>query len=196
MPAQAPASSAINGNNINHTTIEQAMEQTAGNSKKENSEAIELEPEEVLASWNAPEFTYISKPAGWYGVVALVAIVLAGGLAYFRQWVTVVLVLVMGLAMAVVGSRRPRTLNYTITNYGVYVGEKPYSYDNFKAHYEGNDYGQKVLELVPTKRFAPLVSLPVPPQQEADIFALIGEMVPKTEPTNNFVDKIFTYFRF
>ncbi len=157
---------------------------------------LPAEPEETLLSWNAPEFTYISKPAGWYGILALICLVLAGGLIYLRQWVAVVMVFVMGVAMAIVGSRRPRNLNYTISNYGVHVGDKAYRYDDFKAYYEGNDYGQKVLELVPTKRFSPLVSMPVLPQNHDEAFSIIGSALPKTEPTNNPIDKLFTFFRF
>lgn len=178
--------------NVDHTALEHAKESQQANPNEQQN----LEPEEVLFSWNAPEFTYISKPAGWYGILALVCLVLCGGLIYFRQWVAVAMVLVMGLAMAVVGSRRPRNLNYTVTNYGIYVGEKAYPFDDFRAHYEGNDYGQKVLELVPTKRFSPMVSVPVLPQNHDAIFEAIGAVLPKTEPTNNPIDKLFTFFRF
>lgn len=107
-----------------------------------------------------------------------------------------VLVLVMGASLGVVAGRRPRVLNYSITNYGIYIGQKAYPFDSFKAHYEGNDYGQKVLELVPTKRFAPMISMPVIPANHDDVFAMIEEVIPKTEPTNSLVDKIFTYLRF
>lgn len=177
-----------------HTALEQEREKT--NQPKDGQPATELEPEETLFSWNAPEFTFISKPAGWYGILALVSILLAGIALFFRQWMAAVLVLVMGTTLGVVAGRRPRVLNYSITNYGVYVGEKAYPFDNFKAHYEGHDYNQAVLELVPVKRFSPLVSLPVVPQNHDEIFDIIGDVVPKTEPVNSLVDRIFTYLRF
>lgn len=177
-----------------HTTLEHEREKA--NQPKDGQPPEQLEPEETLFSWNSPEFTFISKPAGWYGILALVSILLAGVALFFKQWMAAVLVLVMGTSLGVVAGRRPRVLNYSITNYGVYVGEKAYPFDNFKAHYEGNDYSQVVLELVPVKRFSPLVSLPVLPANHDEIFAAIGEVVPKTEPANNLVDKIFTYLRF
>lgn len=153
-------------------------------------------PEQTLLSWQAPEFVQTHKPMGWYvGIVVffLLLIVIA---IFTRQYITVGLFALMGVVLVMVSNRPPRVLEYSISNYGVMVGEKKYMFDDFSSYYEISDYGQPVLELVPNKRFGTLVSMPPKPNEVDMVEKTLGQMLPKTESHQDYVDKLFRYLRF
>lgn len=154
------------------------------------------EPEEVYLKWNAPEFTYTNKPMGWYLLLALFFIGLIILAIIIRQWITIALFAVMWIALVVYARRKPRVLTYLITNHGIHVGEKNYDFDRFSAYTESSDYGQKVFDLNPIKRFAPLVSLPVPIELEPKIDAFLLQKLPKTEKSKDVIDKLSQYLKF
>lgn len=152
--------------------------------------------EETLISWNAPEFIFTHKPAGWFVGLAAFFIALIVVAALIRQWFTIGVFVIAGIAVAAVANRRPRILNYTLTNYSLEVGDKRYDYDHFTAYYETDDYGQKVIELLPNKRFAPLVSLPILPEKEDNIDGVLSSVLPKTEPRSDVIERVFRFLRF
>lgn len=153
-------------------------------------------PEQFLLSWQAPEFVQTHKPMGWYIGFILFFLILIGIAIFTKQYLSIGLFVVMGLALLIYANRPPQTLNFQISNYGVYVGDKKYLFDNFDSYYETSDYGQTVIELVPNKRFGTLVSLP--PQQEhlEELEHTLGQLLPKVENKEDFVDKLFRKLRF
>ena len=153
-------------------------------------------PEQVLFEWQAPEFAYTHKPAGWYiGIFAFFA-GLIGVAAWYKQWITIVLLAIMAVALSVWANRKPKVLIYRITNYGVEVEKRKYLYDDFGAYYKYMDYNQPTLDLVPTKRFGTLVSLPLATQDANEIEATIAKMIPVIEHNEDIADKIFRRLRF
>ena len=153
-------------------------------------------PETVLLQWTAPEFVQTHKPVGWYVLFALFFLVLIAIAIFTRQYITVGLFMVMGVAVLVYANRPPRTLSYTVSNYGVSVGDKKYLFDDFDSYYEANDYGQTVIELVPNKRFGTLVSLPPAEHHLQEVEETLSKMLPKVPNREDFVDNIFRKLRF
>lgn len=162
----------------------------------ENDAAEAATAEATLKSWNAPEFTFTNKPAGWYFLLALFFVAMIGLAIYTHQYLTIGLLVLMCVALVIYAQRRPRTLNYTITTHGVYVGEKSYHFDNFSAFYEISDYGQRVFELVPSKQLGTLVSLPIQEGEERSIEGLLGSVLPKVPPRNDVIDRLLRTLRF
>ena len=154
------------------------------------------EPEEVLYSWQAPEFIATQKPAGWYlglvgffGALGIIAII-------FKLWSTIPIVVLFPIVLSIWGNRKPRILDYAITNYGITIGNKEYDYDSFKSFYQYMDYNQETIDLVPSKRFGVLVSLPLIPQEADEIKETISHMIPEIEHREDPIDAIFRRLRF
>lgn len=159
-------------------------------------EAKPIEPEQVLVRWSAPEFTYTNKPMGWYLLLGLFFIGLIILAVVIRQWMTIALFAVMWVALAVYARRKPRVLNYMITNHGVRIGEKNYNYDKFTSYSESDDYGAKVFDLLPKKRIAPMVSLPIPQGLDDKVDQFLVKFLPKTERKKDSIDKFSQYLKF
>ena len=153
-------------------------------------------PEQILLSWQAPEFVQTHKPAGWYvGIVLFFGVLIALAIVT-HQYITVGLFALMGIVLVMYSNRPPRVLEYHISNYGVMVGDKKYLFDDFSSYYEISDYGQPLLELVPNKRFGTLVSLPPKTDEVEQVEQTLGQMLPKTESRQDYIDKLFRYLRF
>lgn len=156
----------------------------------------QLPPEQVLLSWNAPEFIYTEKPIGWYVGLAVFFVGLIAVAVVTRQWLSIGVFAIMGVAVAIYANRKPRMLNYSLTNYGIHVGDKKYNFDGFGGFFEADDYGQLVFELIPTKRFAPLISLPAVTEYQAQIEQMLGGTLPKEAPRISFIERLFKALRF
>lgn len=153
-------------------------------------------PEDILFSWRAPEFAFTKKPAGWYAGLVVIALVLAGLAVWAQQWTAIVLVLIMGVGVGIWANRRPRELEYKLSNYGVYVENKKYYFDAFRGYYTIMDYNQKTLELVPGKKLGTLVSIPLVGMESEVVEQVIAQMIPKTEHSEDAIDKLFRTLRF
>ncbi len=158
-------------------------------------------PEEILYEWQAPEFAYTHKPAGWYAaVVAFFAGLMV--LAFFfvgsdiQKWTTIGLLAVMAVAISIWANRKPAVLQYRITTYGLEVGKRKHLFDDFRAFYEYMDYNQPSIDLVPGKRFGTLVSLPLATNEADQIEETISHMIPKIEHSEDIIDKLFRRLRF
>lgn len=169
-------------------------------------------PEETLFQWEAPEFVLTQKPFGWYmgifGFFILLGLLIVWlqqwsssgniipGLPTIGQWITLAVFIFVSIVLSVWANRRPKILNYQITNYGVIVENKHYNFDDFREFYEYVDYNQGSLDLVPAKRLGTLVSIPLATEDADSIKKLISHMVPLVEHQEDIVDKIFRRLRF
>lgn len=169
-----------------------------GNKKSENKkpQPDPSVPEQILMRWSAPEFVQTHKPLGWYIGFGLFFVALIAVALFTKQYLTVGLFVVMAVAVFIYANRPPRILQYQVSNYGVYVGDKKYLFDSLDVYYETSDYGQTVLELVPNTRFGTLVSLPPAEHQLEQLEQTLGQMLPKVENRDNLVDLLFRKLRF
>lgn len=160
------------------------------------SEQKPPEPEVVYLRWQAPEFSYTNKPMGWYLVLGLFFIGLIVLAIIIRQWMTIALLAVMWIALAVYARKKPRMLDYMITNHGIHVGEKNYDYNRFSSYSENNDHGMRVFDLLPKKRLAIMVSLSVTSEIEAKVDQSLSKLLPKNDRKKDPVDKFIQYIKF
>lgn len=163
--------------------------------EQQNKQPADI-PEEILFSWRAPEFAFTKKPAGWYAGLVVIVLVLAGLAVWAQQWTAIVLVLIMGVGVGIWANRRPRELEYRLSNYGVYVENKKYYFDAFRGYYTIMDYNQKTLELIPGKKLGTLVSVPLVGTESETVEQVIAQMVPQTEHSEDAIDRLFRTLRF
>ena len=198
-PIQAPAPPV----NTNPAADKSNLVGVRADTKRQSGDEIpEVKaPEETLYEWQAPEFVYTHKPAGWYvAVIAFFAALMV--LASFfvdgdiQKWITIGLLGVMAVAISIWANRKPVVLQYRITTYGLEVGNKKHLFDDFRVFYEYMDYNQPSIDLVPGKRFGTLVSLPLATSEADQIEETISHMIPKIEHSEDVIDKLFRRLRF
>lgn len=150
-----------------------------------------------LFSWEASEYVEHSKPASWYLILIISTLALAA-LAVFvlREILSALVIILMAAALVVYGQRRPRVLGYVLQEDGVSVGEKFYPYSDFRAYAVFQDGGVPMIELDPTRRFMPRVSMYFAPEDADTIFGVLDTHLPREDREPDTIDRLSRYLRF
>ncbi len=170
------------------------------------SEALDLEEigpgaaddvdDDVLLSWRNEEQAGSHHAAQWYiimGCIAAAAIVAA---IFLKSWFFLPLGLLVPVALTKYSSRGTDAHDYELTTFTVTIDGKHYPYDAFKSFFEVENNGMPVFELIPTKRFAVLITLHATPEVADDIAEILGSVLPESEPEGYLGESIFKRLKF
>jgi hypothetical protein len=137
-------------------------------------------PTEKPVTWTAQEYVHLDKSPLWFILFAVVVLVLVAVDVFFLQsWTFSALVIVMAVAVIIYARRPPRTLTYGLSaGHGLYVGERLYHFDDFKAFGVIQDGDHHSIMLIPTKRFSPGVSVYFPEEVGEQIVDILGQRLP------------------
>lgn len=146
-------------------------------------------------SWTASEYIAHQKSFGWYALLALAALVLAGLTYLFsRDLVSTGLLVVIVIIFGMYGGRKPRTLPYSVDSRGVQIGQRFYAYGQFRSFSVMQEGPFSSIVLMPLRRFMPLMTIYYEPQDEDKIVKVVADHLPlaphKRDAIDNFMHKI------
>lgn len=148
-------------------------------------------------SWTASEFVAHQKSAGWYGLLAISAALLAVALYIItRDIVSSGFVIFGSIVFGYYAARQPKDQAYRLSNKGIDIGNKHFNYESFRSFSiieEGNSLS---IVLMPLKRFAPLRAMYFDPKQEDQIASILTLRLPFEERTHDAVDRLMNRIRF
>lgn len=155
-------------------------------------------PTDVSATvnWQAQEYVDVDRGPAWYIVfLAVVLVFIAVDVFLIKSWTFSALVIVMAVSLFVYTRRPPRTITYSLSiKQGLYIGEKLYSFSDFRAFGLLNDDGSHSIMLLPRKRFSPGVSVYFPEDVGEQLVDIIGQQLPmedvKLDPIDVVVRKL------
>lgn len=111
-----------------------------------------------------------------------------------RDIISIIVVLVAAVCFGVLGSRKPRQQQYTLSASGLSVGQKHYSFSAFRSFAVVPEGAFSSVVFMPLKRFAPLTTIYYAPEDEDKIVDLISASLPfeerKTDPIDNLMGRI------
>ena len=148
-------------------------------------------PRDTSIVWTASEYIEHERGAGWYLVLLLVTAVIAG-ISYllFKDYVTVGIIVVLGVIVAIAVGRKPRQVQYQLSRQGIQVGEKTYNYSQFRSFSIIREGTLSSIELMPLKKLMIPVSAYFGPADEERIVDIIGQYLPYEERQMELVDKL------
>ena len=154
-------------------------------------------PENPPITWTAQEYIHLDRSPLWFvGFIVAVLGLIALGIFVFQAWSFSVLIVVMAVALLVYIRRPPRTLTYALSPaQGLYVGERLYTFDEFKAFGLIQDEGNYSIMLIPRKRFSPGVSVFFPDDAGERIVDILGQRLPMENLKLDIVDIIVRKLR-
>lgn len=152
---------------------------------------------ENSVSWSASEFVAHQKTGGWYVMLLLAGIVVAG-LVYLltRDFVSAGTIVVVGVILGVFAARKPRTLQYQLDSRGIHIGNKSYPYSDFKSFSMIDEGPFNSIALTPLKRFMPNISIYFEPNDEEHITRVLSSYLPFEEGKKDAIDKLMHKIRF
>lgn len=148
-------------------------------------------------SWTASEFIAHSKGFSWYLLLAVIALVIAGGILLITgDKITSGMVVIVAILFGIMGARQPRELQYQVDENGVKVGEKFYDYDNFKSFSVIPEEGVETIWFMPMKRFMPGLTIYFAPEDADRIADVLSEFLPFENKTQDPIDRLMHRLRF
>ena len=148
-------------------------------------------------SWTASEFIAHHKSMSWYTNLAFVVIV-ASAVAFLltRDKITVITIIVAGIALGVYANRQPRELTYQFDVEGFTIGQRRFAYASFRSFSIDDDAAFASIILLPLRRFSPAITLYYAPENEEQIADLIARHLPYEEYRHDPIDKLMKRIRF
>jgi len=147
-------------------------------------------------SWQASEFIHHQKSGVWYGVLGLIAVVLVLAAIITQQWVSIALFATMTAAVVVYARKEPRILNYRLDNQGLTIDGKANPFSRFKSYSVAKDTGWHVIDLDPTQRFMPRVSIIFDNDDLDKITAILDTKMPRADRAPDWIEKLTRSIRF
>jgi len=148
-------------------------------------------------AWSASE--YVANPRGttWFiGLAGLSLLIATIIYLVSSDWISTIAILVLGIAVGVFSSRKPRVLEYSVDQKGIQVGDKHYPYAMFRSFsiMEKGIFGS--IYLMPLKRFMPPIEAHFDLKDQPKITAVLGDYLPFEERSPDFVDTLSDRLRF
>ena len=155
------------------------------------------ETPDVPVTWQAQEYVHMDKSPVWFVVFVIVVLALiAVDVFILKSWTFSALVIVMAVAVIIYTRRPPRELTYALSaKQGLYVGERLYHFDEFKAFGLIRDGDHHSIMLIPTKRFSPGVSVYFPEASGEQIVDVLGKLLPMEELKLDVIDVLVRKLR-
>lgn len=154
-------------------------------------------PDDGVVSWTASEFIARDKGGSWYLVLVVGAVGLAA-LLYFltKDWVTSGVVIVAALFFGIYGAHKPRQLPYQLDRTGLTIGNKRYSYAEFRSFHVVPEGAFSSITLMPLRRFAVPTSIYYDPNDEERILTILADHLPFEERKPDAIDSLMRRVRF
>lgn len=164
---------------------------------QESGLAPEQTPDNAPVTWTAQEYIHLDRSPLWFILFAVVVLgLIAVDVFLLKSWTFSALVVVMAVALIIYIRRPPRMLTYSLSPaQGLYVGERLYHFEEFKAFGLIQDGPHYSIMLIPRKRFAPGVSVYFPDDAGEQIVDILGQRLPMENLKLDVVDVIVRKLR-
>jgi len=153
--------------------------------------------DDIHVSWEASEYVMHHKSNMWFVSLGLIsASLMALSLFVLDDILATVVIALMTAAVVVYGTRKPHTLQYSLSDDEIIVGNRVMPLSDFHSFSLLEDGALKALWMIPLKRFAPSLTVYYPEQQESQIVEILGRQLPYEEREPDVVDRITRQLRF
>jgi hypothetical protein len=152
---------------------------------------------ERTVTWTAPEFVAHHKPFGWYALLGLSAIVVAGIVwLLFKDAFSSIVVLVVAILFGAYGARKPRDIQILVDMHGITLNQKFRDYNEFRSFSVVHDGSQPSIVLLPLKRFGMIVTIYYDLENENAIVEELSLHLPYAEHQADPIDALMHRLRF
>ena len=147
--------------------------------------------------WTASEFIAHEKSMAWYAVLALITVISSGIVFVIgRDWITVIIFIMVGIILGVAAGRKPRQMQYRVDDSGFHIGKRSVPFTNFRSFAIDEEGPFANLVFLPNQRFMPITTAYVDPKDEDEIMAILGDYLPIEHHRPDFIERLMRRIRF
>ena len=148
-------------------------------------------------SWTASEYVSHDKSVSWFALAGLAVVAIAGVIYLVtREWISAIVVGVLGFAFAAFAGRQPGVLEYALDVQGVHIGSRVYPYGMFRSFSVLQEGGVQSILLVPLQRFGLPITIYYDPADEDKIIEVLGGRLPHENRNPSPIDNLMRKIRF
>lgn len=154
-------------------------------------------PQPAPMQWEASEFIDHQKNFSWFLPLIIGGGVLSFGVFFATKDILSTVVLLLGvITFGIYARQKPRTLKYSLSGTTIEIGEKSYSYDDFRSFSIMQDGALFSIVLQPIKRFLPPLTIYFAPDDGEKIFDTLASHLPHEERKQDPVESLMRKIRF
>lgn len=148
-------------------------------------------------SWTASEYIEHTRGPIWYVALGAITLVFAAVVyRYNHDRFATALVAVVGMIVALYSLKKPQQLTYQLSDDGLVIGEKPYSYRLFKSFAIIHEGALSSITFLPIKKFMPPLNIFFEATDEEHIVKILGNHLPYEERGLDKIDSLTRKLRF
>lgn len=155
------------------------------------------QPHAAELEWQASDAALHQKPAGW------LAMLIGGGLVVAilvylltRDALSAGAIALAALMLGVYSARKPQSLRYRLDAGGITIGQKHYTYGQFRSFSVVDEGAAGNVELMPLKRFMPMLTLNYTHDIEEDVVSFLADRLPMETHKRDAMDMLIRKLRF
>ncbi len=156
------------------------------------------EEEKVRAiTWEAPAHHHEEKSGDWFWILGIIAVSVAVAVAFFGDYLFSIFILVAAFVMALVSSKEPPIVEYSVSTRAVRVGDKLYPYTSLESYFIDESSRTEPQLLIKSKRLLDLmIIIPLPEDSIHDIEDILFDRLLEEEMEEPFAHRFLEQFGF
>lgn len=157
---------------------------------------MEEKDQKIIYSWNAPEFTYQPKGSGWLiGLFTITSVIIVFSLI-MRNFFFSFLVLIAAFLVYIQAHKRPRRINFSITETGIGADGRFYPYKSIVSFWIFEEPELNCLSLETKIFLQPRISIPLGQEKPEQIKNLISKFIKEKKQEEHFSDLLARKLKF
>jgi hypothetical protein len=162
-----------------------------------NNDTVNTTTSAESIKWSASEYISHEKTNGWL-VMLLLGSVFVSGLFFlmYRDVLTSLAVLTVGISIGFFGVRQPQPKNYELSSGGLRAGTIFHSFSEFKSFSVVEEGAVNSIWLKRLARFKPPVVIYFAPEDEEKILDLLSNFLPHEQRELDAIDRFSKKIRF
>ncbi len=149
------------------------------------------------AEWTASEYIDHTRGAFWYVLLTVGTAALTAAIYFLTKDIFAgVITAVVGIIVGIFSMQKPKETTYRLSGDGLSIGEKFYPYSRFRSFAIIHEGGLTSINLVPVKKFMPIISAYFEPTQEEKIVNILGQHLAYEERGLDSIERLTRRLRF
>jgi len=149
-----------------------------------------------VVSWEASEFLHHEKQSTWFIGLFLISAGLAVGMYFLVDIFASAIVLMLMVVIMMYGQRKPRTLEFSISDQFITIDVNNYPIGAFKSFSIERTGAFGTINFYPIKRFLPPITMYYQEKDEQRIMDVLGGKLPQVDHSPDIFDRLSTKLRF
>ena len=186
----------MNGGPINIDNVlptkKEAKAETELKVKEEKDSAVTAESNRTLLSWSGESFDYAEKGIIWYSAAVFILLAIIGYFVWQKDWFSIgITVVVSGILFWYTATARPKTIEYSLTTFGVQAGERFYPFAEIHSYWMIYTPKVKKVNFELAKKYLPTLVVDISSAEAEKVRIILSRKLPEQEGRGeNIIDRV------